>query len=164
VDLPLDRPVVLTGEGGLLVRGFEVKRHVPRFVVDDTGTAEGSVIGLAIEDPETGGKLVYAPCVGSLEGHLMSLVRDADAVLIDGTFWSDDEPLQIGQRTASQMGHVPVSGPHGSLSWLSELSARHRVYVHINNTNPMLDENGPEHRLVASRGVWVGADGDMFEL
>jgi pyrroloquinoline quinone biosynthesis protein B len=62
------------------------------------------------------------------------------------------------------MGHLPVSGPGGSLDWLSELSARHRVHVHINNTNPMLHERGPEHALVTSRGVRVGADGDSFEL
>ena len=65
------------------------------------------------------------------------------------------------------MGHVPVSGPQGSLTWLAGLPAgrlRHRVYIHVNNTNPMLNEEGPEFRLVKDSGVWVGADGDMFDL
>jgi pyrroloquinoline quinone biosynthesis protein B len=62
------------------------------------------------------------------------------------------------------MGHLPVSGSGGSLDWLGGLSARHRVYVHINNTNPMLNERGPEHQQVTDRGVRVGVDGDTFEL
>ena len=65
------------------------------------------------------------------------------------------------------MGHVPVSGPQGSLTWLAGLPAgrpRHRVYIHINNTNAMLNEEGPEFCLVNGSGVSVGADGDMFHL
>ncbi len=195
-DLPLDKPLFLTGgeagyqpatpphsplyEGGekggnwqpaprqegLLVRAFEVQRHVPRFVTEEEGYATGSVIGLFFQDLKTGGKLVYAPCVGSLDEPLLSAAGEADAILIDGTFWSNVEPLRrgIGQRTALQMGHVPVSGPQGSLAWLADLPVRHRVYVHINNTNPMLNENGPEFHLVKSKGVGVGADGEMFDL
>ena len=119
-----------------------------------------------IEDRKTGGKLVYAPCVGWVKEPLTHLAQEADAILVDGTFWSDDEPIQygIGQRTALQMGHIPVSGWGSTLDWLSSLPARHRVYVHINNTNPMLNEIGPEHRLVAAKGVRVGMDGDIFEL
>jgi pyrroloquinoline quinone biosynthesis protein B len=160
IDLMLDRPVILTEH--LHLRIFEVEPHVPRFVKDEA--AAGSVVGLLIEDRKTGGKLVYAPCVGSLGEPLVSMAREADAVLIDGTFWSDDEPLRFGERTALQMGHIPVTGPHGSLTWLGELPARHRVYVHINNTNPMLNECGPEYRLVSRRGIQVGADADMFEI
>jgi pyrroloquinoline quinone biosynthesis protein B len=170
MDLPLNQSVRLTDKdntsAGLLMRAFEVQRHVPRFVSEEVASATGSVIGLQIEDRNTGGKLVYAPCVGSLMEPLLSMAKEADAVLVDGTFWSDDEPLRcgIGQRTATQMGHVPVSGLAGSLSWLSKLPARHRMYIHINNTNPMLNERGPEFRLVNEQGVRVGADGDEFVL
>jgi pyrroloquinoline quinone biosynthesis protein B len=62
------------------------------------------------------------------------------------------------------MGHLPVSGPQGSLGWLSGLPARHRVYVHINNTNPMLNRRGPDHRRVEAGGLRVGADGDLFDV
>lgn len=150
----------------LRVRAFEVDRHVPRFVQADFSEALGSVIGLQVEDTRTGGKLVYAPCVASLGPSLRRLAQDADCLLIDGTFWEDDEPMRrgIGSRTARAMGHLPVNGAEGSLSWLSDSKARHRVYVHINNTNPMLNERGPEHRQVTERGVRVGADGDSFEL
>jgi pyrroloquinoline quinone biosynthesis protein B len=174
-DLPLDAACELClpdgSPSGLRVHAFEVAHHVPRFVNDDEGpegedSAVGSVVGLRIVDAKTGGRLVYAPCVGSLDDPLEHAAHEADCLLVDGTFWDDDEPIRngIGSRTARTMGHLPVSGPEGSLSWLSGLSARHRVYVHINNTNPMLDERGPEHQLVTKRGVRVGADGDSFEL
>jgi pyrroloquinoline quinone biosynthesis protein B len=169
-DLPLDAPVELRlpdgSPGGLRVRAFEVDRHVPRFVTDEGASAAGSVIGLQVEDPRTGARLVHAPCVAALGGPLERAAREADGLLIDGTFWEDEEPIRcgIGSRTARAMGHLPVTGPAGSLDWLSGLGARYRVYVHINNTNPMLKERGPEQRLVTGRGVRVGADGDCFEL
>jgi pyrroloquinoline quinone biosynthesis protein B len=151
---------------GLRIRPFEVDPHRPRYVSELSRSAAGSVIGLEIEDVRTGGRLVHAPCVASLGPSLRRAAEGADCVLIDGTFWDDDEPIRcgIGSRTACAMGHLPVSGPEGSLSWLCDLRARHRVYVHINNTNPMLNERGPEHGLVTGRGVRVGADGDSFEL
>src|SRR5262249_5665639 len=140
--------------------------HVPRFVSEDAREAAGSVIGLHIEDLQTRGKLVYAPCVVSLKASLMDAAERADCLLMDGTFWSDDEPIHcgIGSRTASEMGHVPVSGPRGSLAWLTASRARHRVYLHINNTNLMLNRRSPEHQLVTDRGVKVGNDGDTFDI
>jgi pyrroloquinoline quinone biosynthesis protein B len=166
-DLRVGEPIVL--QEGLRVQPFPVLPHVPRFVTEDAGNdaADESVIGLIIEDQNTGGKLLYAPCVGSLKAPLLSLGKSVDAIILDGTFWSDDEPLQFSTRTALAMGHVPVGGPHGSLTWLADLSAgrlRHRVYIHINNTNPMLNEDGPEFELVKENGARVGADGDVFEV
>jgi pyrroloquinoline quinone biosynthesis protein B len=169
-ELPLDAPRDLAlpdgTPSGLRVRAFEVAAHVPRFVPEGAGGTAGSVVGLTVEDAKTGGKLVYAPCAAALGTPLVEAAREADCLLIDGTFWSDDEPVRFGisGRTAREMGHLPVSGPQGSLDWLAGLPARDRVYVHVNNTNPMLNERGPEHRLVRERGVRVGADGDMFDL
>jgi pyrroloquinoline quinone biosynthesis protein B len=170
-DLRLDCAFRLSGPdiaaGHIVLQAFEVEAHVPRFVTEQALGAAGSVIGLVIQDLKTGGKLLYAPCVGSLREPLLSLAQEADAIFMDGTFWTDDEPLRFGTRTALEMGHVPVSGPEGSLTWLAGLPAgrlRHRVYIHINNTNPMLNEGGPEFRLVQDSGVRVGADADMFNL
>lgn len=108
--------------------------------------------------------MVYAPGVPSIEQRLQQAVADTDLVLLDGSFWSDDEPQRCGisQRTSRQMGHVPVTGPHGSLEWLSTMRVPQRVYIHINNTNPMLDESGPEFALIRELNVQVGADGDEF--
>ncbi len=160
-DLPLPDGSL----SGLRVRSFEVGRDVPRFVPENPEQSVGSVIGLQIEDA-SGAKLVYAPGVATICDDLRSACENAGCVLIDGTFWSDDEPTRakIKNSTATQMGHVPVSGDQGTLAWLGELSVKHRVYVHINNTNPMLNERGPEHAEVLRRGVRVGMDGDVIQI
>jgi pyrroloquinoline quinone biosynthesis protein B len=165
-DTAHELPLWDSSFSGLRIRTFEVDPHVPRFVREESGTTPGSVISLVIEDARTGGRLLYAPCVASLGPALRRAASEADGILIDGTFWDDAEPSRhgIGSRTARAMGHLPVSGPEGSLDWLTGLSARHRVYVHINNTNPMLNECGPEYRRVSKCGVRVGVDGDSFEL
>jgi pyrroloquinoline quinone biosynthesis protein B len=164
LNAALDLPLPDGTSSGLRVTAFEVDRHLPRFVTELPAEAEGSVIGLSIADERTGGKLVYAPCVASISPTLQEESRRAEAVLMDGTFWSQDEPVAmgIGQRSALEMGHLPVSD--GSLGWLGGLPARHRVYVHINNTNPMLDPRGGEYQKVREKGIQVGADGDEFPL
>ena len=126
----------------------------------------GSVIGLEIVDLNTQGHLLYAPGIVTLNTAVRKAAESAHCVMIDGTFWSNEELVQMGlsTRTASQMGHIPVGGKSGTLKWLSLLSAQHRVYVHINNTNPMLDESGPQYHTVTSNGIRVGQDGDTFTL
>jgi pyrroloquinoline quinone biosynthesis protein B len=87
-------------------------------------------------------------------------------VLFDGTFWTDDEliGLGIGERTARQMDHLPVSGPDGSLARLGRLPSKYRVYTHINNTNPMLVEDAPERAQVEQAGLRIAADGMRYTL
>jgi pyrroloquinoline quinone biosynthesis protein B len=170
LDLPLDQALELLlpdGSGsGLQVRAFELDRHVPRFIAENPQEAVGAVVGLHVEDVNTGGKLMYAPCLAQVDEGVTTECVGADALLVDGTFWSEEEPVRmgIGSRTASQMGHVPVHGPQGSLAWLAELPVRRRLYVHINNTNPMLNDGSREAALVRDHGVSVAADGDMFDL
>ena len=86
--------------------------------------------------------------------------------MFDGTFWTDDELIRlgIGDRTARQMDHLPVSGPDGSLVQLTPLRGPRRVYTHMNNTNPMLIEDSPERLQVERRGLAVGNDGMRFTL
>lgn len=151
---------------GLKLRAFEMPGHLPRFAREDFPDARGSVVGLEIEDMRTGGRFVYAPCVGEWTVEFEKAASGADAVMMDGTFWSDDELIRmgIGTQTAMAMGHVPVGGPNGTLERLAALPAAHKIYIHINNTNPMVDEESPEFARVADSGVRVGADGDEIEL
>lgn len=151
---------------GLLLRTFELGRDAPRFVPQSPPEAAGAVIGLEIEEPSRGGRLVYAPGVPAISDSLRKAAAKAGCLLIDGTFWSDEEPSRMGitNSTAHAMGHVPVNGPNGSLEWLSDLPVRNRAYIHINNTNPMLNETGPEFREVNESGVRIGQDGDQFEI
>lgn len=169
IDLPLGEWQDLVPPDGtasrLRFRAFDLGGHAPRFVTSESESM-GGTIGLEIEDPRTHGKLVYAPCVAALETPVQEATRGASVILFDGTFWTDDEPVRlgIGARTAREMGHLPVSGVGGSLEWLATLHDAARAYVHINNTNPMLDEQGPEHALARAAGVRVASDGDLFEV
>jgi pyrroloquinoline quinone biosynthesis protein B len=87
-------------------------------------------------------------------------------LLFDGTFWSDDELIRIqgSGQTALQMGHVAVSGAEGSLQQLAAVKRPRKIYMHINNTNPMLNEAAPEYRQVRDAGWEIAEDGCRFEL
>jgi pyrroloquinoline quinone biosynthesis protein B len=166
-ELPIGRSTSLSYRdgcpSGLTVSGFAVPAGPPRFA---RGEHPGHTVGLLIRDEATGGTCAFVPGCGGLEQSLLDLLEQAELVLFDGTFWTDDEliALGIGRRTAREMDHVPVSGRDGSLERLAALRSRYRVYTHINNTNPMLIEDSPERREVERRGLTVGADGMRFTL
>lgn len=127
------------------------------------GTRErGDVIALFIEDVRNERRLFYAPALASIEPHVFELMRGADCVLVDGTFWSDDEMLQmgVGRKRAADMGHLPQSGADGMISWLDRLPAStRRVLIHINNTNPVLIEGSPERGVLQAHDIEVAYDG-----
>lgn len=147
---------------GLSVEPFLVTAGPPRFA---PGAAPGHTVGLVVTEDATGRRLVYAPGAGDIDAPLARRLRAADLVLFDGTFWADDEMIRmdLGERTARQMDHLPIAGPGGSLETLGALRGR-RAYVHINNTNPILVEASPERAAVEAAGVVVGRDGMRFTL
>ncbi len=166
-ELVPDRPTDLCYRdgtaSGLTVTCFPVPAGPPRFAREER---PGHTVGLVVGDDRTGGSCAFVPGCGGLDAGLLARLGAADLVLFDGTFWTDDEliGLGIGGRTARQMDHLPVSGADGSLAQLARLPSRHRVYTHINNTNPMLLEDGPERALVEQAGLRIGADGMRFTL
>jgi pyrroloquinoline quinone biosynthesis protein B len=110
--------------------------------------------------------MVYMPGTPSIEKSWLEHLENCDLLLIDGTFWTDDELIRIqgGGRTARQMGHLPVSGPGGSIEQLSRLKRPRKIYIHVNNTNPMLDEDSAEYQQVRQAGWEIAQDGAEFEL
>jgi pyrroloquinoline quinone biosynthesis protein B len=150
-------------DSGLRVECFPVPAGPPRFAREEI---PGHTVGLVVTDERSGARCAFVPGCGGLDASLLERLARADLVLFDGTFWTDDELIRlgIGDRTALQMDHLPVSGPDGSLDQLAALPSRHKVYSHINNTNPMLLEDSPERALVERRGLRVGADGMRFTL
>ena len=110
--------------------------------------------------------MAYMPAVPTINKPLLQLLETVDLVLFDGTFWSDDELIQVqgSGATAREMGHVPISGDEGSLRALAGLRRPRKVYVHVNNTNPMLDESSAEFREVGAAGWEVAEDGWHFNL
>ncbi len=165
-DQPEDLKLPSGARSGLSVQLLNVGADVPRYVREPPAELQGSIVGFLVTDQQTGSALIYAPGVSTLSDELKDAAASSRAVLLDGTFWTEDEPRKMGisEKTAFEMGHIPVAGDSGSFAWLSRLSAPHRVYIHINNTNPMLNETGSEHQLLARHGVLVGQDGDTFEL
>jgi pyrroloquinoline quinone biosynthesis protein B len=127
----------------------------------------GDNVGILIEDVPGGRRAFYAPGLGEIEPQVWEAMRTADCVLVDGTFWTDDEMIRLGisRKTARQIGHLPQSGPGGMLEWLGELpAATRKVLIHINNTNPILDEASPERAELDRRGIEVACDGMEITL
>lgn len=160
-ELPLDQAIpVRYRDGvasGLTVEAFAVPAGPPRFAET---AAEGHTVGLLVRDQE-GAACAYVPGCAELTSSLLARLAQADVLLFDGTFWQDDEPVVLGisSRTARQLDHLPIAGQGGSLEQLAKLPCRHRVYTHINNTNPILLEQSPERAAVVQAGLSVGYDG-----
>ncbi len=149
---------VLLGEG-LSYRAFDVpttKRA--RF---GAGTPPGRVVGYRLTDEHSGRAAVYLPGVQRLTAEVREQLDDCACLLVDGTCWDDDELIRLGlaAKTAAQMGHLPIGGPDGSLQQLARLPIERKIYIHINNTNPVLLEDSPEQRMVTDRGMEVAVDG-----
>lgn len=168
-DLPLTTleegvPAPLRHRGGeasgLTVEAFAVPGHAPRFA---TRNDPGHTVGLLVRGEDHA--CAYVPGCAALDPALVSRLTGLDLVLFDGTFWSDGELSAVtgGSRSAREMGHLPISGPGGSLEILPRLGGP-VVYVHLNNTNPVLLEGSPERAAVVAAGLAVGADGMTFTL
>ncbi|MNF65091.1 pyrroloquinoline quinone biosynthesis protein B [Pseudomonas linyingensis] len=126
----------------------------------------GDNLGLLVEDVRTGGKLFYAPGLGQVDGALLEWMGQADCLLVDGTLWRDDEMIHagVGDKLGSAMGHLPQSGAGGMLEVLERLPKQRKVLIHINNTNPILDEDSAERAELDARGIEVSWDGMSIEL
>jgi pyrroloquinoline quinone biosynthesis protein B len=134
--------------------------------IGSSSSDAGRVVGYRFTDTATGRRAVYLPGVQEIVPAVHDELAGADVVLLDGTTWTDDEMIRLGlaSKTARDMGHLAVDGPGGSLEVLAGLPAQRRIYVHINNTNPMLLEDSPEHAAVTARGVEIGVDGLEVEV
>jgi pyrroloquinoline quinone biosynthesis protein B len=121
----------------------------------------GDNIGLLISDASSGRSVFYAPGLGEITPALFDVMGRAAAVLVDGTFWSDDEMPRLGlsRKSARDIGHLPQSGPGGMIEWLARLpAATRRLLIHINNTNPILDEDSAERGVLAQQRIEVCED------
>jgi pyrroloquinoline quinone biosynthesis protein B len=152
-------------DSGLRCRALSLGTHYPAYVSSrrqaDLTFTEAS-LGLIVES-RTGKRLACMPAVSQIDDALLREFESVDVLLFDGTFWSDDELIRIQEsgQTAQQMGHVPVSS---SLVKLAQLRRPRKIYLHINNTNPMLNEAGPEYRQVREAGWEIAEDGWRFDL
>ena len=162
---PVSTGVEVPLADGLSYRAFDVptgKRA--RF-----GTGEGEegvVVGYRFTDVYTGRVLVYLPGAQKLTASVRAQLEGCTCLLFDGTCWQDDEMIRLGiaGKTSRDMGHLPISGADGSLEQLAPLPIERKIYIHINNTNPILLEDAPERRIVEEHGMEVAVDGLELEI
>jgi pyrroloquinoline quinone biosynthesis protein B len=127
----------------------------------------GDNVALIIEDERSGKEALYAPGLGAVDETIRHAMSGAACVLVDGTFWSDDEMIRLGlsRKRAREMGHLALSGEGGMLQWLGRLpDATRKVLIHVNNTNPILDEDSRERAELDRRGIEVAWDGMEIDL
>jgi len=161
---PVATGIEVTLADGLSYRAF----GVPTDKLARFGTGEGGegVVGYRITDGHTGRVLVYVPGAQRLTASVLAQFEGCTCLLFDGTCWQDDELIRLGiaAKTSREMGHLPISGPNGSLERLASLPIERKIYIHINNTNPILLEDSPERRVVEESGLEVAADGLEMEI
>jgi pyrroloquinoline quinone biosynthesis protein B len=146
---------------GLFVEARPVPGRVPRHLTGVLPPSDEDVVALRVRDATTGGMLAYCPCAARVDSSVRAALTGAGAAFFDGTFWTSDELVQagLGTRRAEEMAHAPVGGAEGSLARLDGLAADRRILTHLNNSNPLLREDGPERALAAERGWGIAYDG-----
>jgi pyrroloquinoline quinone biosynthesis protein B len=152
--------------GSLTAESFQVRGKLPLYMeAKEPVTDERSDFTLGVRLTEKKGKTIaYVPSCAAVDEALIDAIEGVDALFFDGTLWSDDEMIEagVGQKTGRRMGHVPISGPDGSLASLKSIRCPNKFYVHINNTNPLNCEGSPERKAVEAAGWRVPPDG--FEI
>jgi pyrroloquinoline quinone biosynthesis protein B len=154
------------GAAGVEFRAVALTSKAPPYSPHRQAPRPGDNVGILMRDEASGRTLFYAPGLGEIDASLSALFAKADCLLVDGTFWTEDEllRLQISAKRAQDMGHLPLSGAGGMLEVLAACPRARKVLIHINNTNPILDEDSPERAQVAAAGIEVAYDGMEIQL
>jgi pyrroloquinoline quinone biosynthesis protein B len=173
VELPLDEVTALAGAAGasgLMARAFAVPGKVPLFLEEggqDPGLSEaGDAIGLEIIEGATGKSFFFVPGCAAITAALRRRLAGSALVFFDGTLWRDDEMIRmgVGDKTGQRMGHISMSGVEGAIAALRDLDVRRRIFIHINNSNPVLLEDSPERHQAETAGWEIAYDGMEVRL
>ncbi len=173
--LEIEKPEPLTAldgaDSGIEVEAFAVPGKVPLYLEDpeagpNFGTDVGDTVGLRVTERGTGHAFYYIPGCAAMTTELADRLRRARLVLFDGTLWKDDEMLTagLGAKTGQRMGHMCVSGPNGTISAFADLGVRRKIFMHVNNTNPILLADSPERAEVEAAAWEVAHDGMELHL
>jgi pyrroloquinoline quinone biosynthesis protein B len=164
---PDGREFTVDGVAGVGWRALAVPSKPAPYSPHREAPTAGDNVALVIRDAATQRAAVYAPGLGAMEEAVWRAMQTAACVLVDGTFWTDDEMIALGlsRKRARDIGHLPQSGGEGMLEWLGQLpAATRRILIHVNNTNPILDEDSPQRAELVRRGIEVAWDGLEIEL
>jgi pyrroloquinoline quinone biosynthesis protein B len=173
LDLPLDCHVELagaSGASGLAVVAFAVPAKVPLYLEtageEPPVTEDGDVIGLEIIDIETGKSFFFVPGCAAMTDRLRRRLSGSELVFFDGTLWRDDEMIRlgVGNKTGRRMGHISMSGDEGAIAAFRDLDVKRRIFIHINNSNPVLLDDSPERQAAEAAGWEIAYDGMEVRL
>jgi len=165
--IELERDFTVDGVDGIRWRALPVASKPAPYSPNRQSPVDGDNLALVITSDRSGLSVVYAPGLAAIDARLWQAMRAAACVMVDGTFWSDDEMIALGVSTkrARDIGHLPQSGADGMLEWLTRLPAASRkILIHINNTNPILNEASAEAAELRRRGIETAHDGMEIEL
>ncbi|NMM37469.1 MAG: pyrroloquinoline quinone biosynthesis protein PqqB [Glaciimonas sp.] len=159
-------PIELPGFDGIRITPLALLSKAPPYSPHRENPHPDDNIGLMIENRKSGKKVFYAPGLGEFEPHVEAAMRSADCLLVDGTFWTADEMIRLGFSTkfAAEMGHLPQSGSGGMIECLDRMDADRKILIHINNTNPILDEDSEQHATLLRHGIEIAHDGMEITL
>ena len=162
-ELPSDgRTITVEGLPGIEVQTVAIASKPPPYSPFRGNPRAGDNLGLVIQNPLNGARVFYAPGLGAVTPELLALMASCAVLLVDGTFWTEDEMITQGlsKKKAAEMGHLPQSGPGGMIEQLDKLPGSIRkILIHINNTNPMLIEDSAERAELTRHGIEVAHDG-----
>jgi pyrroloquinoline quinone biosynthesis protein B len=160
-------PFRIPGVERLVLRALPLQSKAAPYSPHREQSVPGDNIGVSVSDERGGGRLFYAPGLGAIDGAVFEAMAAADVVMVDGTFWTDDEMprLGVGNKHAREIGHLPQSGPGGMIEWLAKLPrSTRRMLIHINNTNPILDEDSEARATLVREGIEVCEDAMTVRL
>ncbi|TPI59339.1 pyrroloquinoline quinone biosynthesis protein PqqB [Mesorhizobium sp. B3-1-7] len=157
---------------GVVVGSFPVPGKVALYLEQggdpdaDFSSDTGDTIGVRISGADGSGAVFYIPGCARIDAALCARLANAGCLLFDGTVYTDDEMIaaRVGQKTGARMGHIAMSGQAGSIAGLADVKIARRIFIHINNTNPVLDENSAEHAAVRAAGWEIAGDGMEMEF
>jgi pyrroloquinoline quinone biosynthesis protein B len=168
VELPLDEGIELpgsSGPSGLAVVAFAVPSKVPLYL-ETTGqdpglSEEGDAVGLEIIETTTRKSFFFIPGCAAMTERLRHRLVGSALVFFDGTLWRDDEMIRlgVGSKTGRRMGHMSMSGDDGTIAAFRDLGIGHRIFIHINNSNPALLDDSQERRIANAEGWEIAYDG-----
>jgi pyrroloquinoline quinone biosynthesis protein B len=160
-------PFSVPGVAGLAFKAMPLSSKAAPYSPHREAPVPGDNIGMTLIDAARRTSVFYAPGLGAITPPVFDAMASADVVMVDGTFWTDDEMKTLGlsKKSARDIGHLPQSGAGGMLEWLGRLPARtRRLLIHINNTNPILDEDSPQRAELQRAGIEVCEDGMTIEI
>ncbi len=162
-ELPSDgSTITVEGLPGMELQTVAIASKPPPYSPFRGNPRAGDNLGLVIQNPVNGARVFYAPGLGAVTPEILALMATCSVLLVDGTFWTEDEMITQGlsKKKAAEMGHLPQSGPGGMIEQLGKLPRSIRkILIHINNTNPMLIEDSAERAELTRDGIEVAHDG-----